>query len=85
MGQTVVMSVPMLIVKGTVFVKNRLEAGRGKRGEGRRERGEGRGERIKGRGEGRGEREIGREGGREEGKQGERKEVVGWKRKRKEG
>ena len=31
MGQTVVMPDPMLIVDGTVFVKNRLEAERGER------------------------------------------------------
>ena len=39
MGHTVVTSVPMLIVDGTVFVKNRLEAGRGERGEGDRKGG----------------------------------------------
>lgn len=33
MGQTVVMPDPMLIVNGTVFVKNRLEAERGEGGE----------------------------------------------------
>ena len=33
MEQTVVMSVTMLIVDGTVFVKNRLETGRGEWGE----------------------------------------------------
>ena len=39
MGQTVVMPDPMLIVDGTVFVKNRLEAGRGECGEGDRKGG----------------------------------------------
>ena len=39
MGQTVVMPDPMLIVNGTVFVKNRLEAERGEREEGDRKGG----------------------------------------------
>ena len=49
-GQTVVTSVPMLIVGGTVVVKNRSETGRGERG--------GRGRKVKREGEGGGSREI---------------------------
>ena len=71
-GQTVVTSVPMLIVGGTVVVKNRSETGRGERG--------GRGRKVK-RGGGRGGRREIEEKERDGRWMGERKE--GWGRNEK--
>ena len=80
MEQTVVTSVPMLIVDGTVFVKNRLEAGRGEREEGdrkggwkrRRERGWEEGSR----GDGKGRRmEVWKEGEKGRMEEGDRNEM----------
>ena len=75
MGQTVVTSVPMLIVDGTVLVKKRLETGEERRREGERKRRGREGER-----EWEGRREEGEEKGRR--KRGRERGGGGERRKR---